>query len=350
MKAFIKSFIWTAVILTVVIAAAYIIWNRNVRPPQGPSFELMAMPPIQRSLDPNADWHIDFEGDLGNFWPAPERFTDEDRREMFWTFLVIGLNEGTNVNTAMVASYCGITREANLISIPRDAPVHATRRGRKLSSSYLAGSGGGRGIEGGVLQVQRDVMGVIGFVPDFYVVIDYDAFFSIIDAIGGIEVYVPMRMRYDDPWQNLHINIMPGLQHMDSRTALEFSRFRRANRGYSSITDYQRIENQQAVVNAVLIGLLRPANILRIPELVNIFNDSVHTNLSLSDMMWFALELNHVRGTDALTMYTFQPVGPGRAPHYYEFLYAPGVLELVNGTINPFEQDIEAGDLNIIHP
>ena len=348
MRVFFKSFVCTAFFLSIIFIAAYILWNQNIRPPARPSFELMATPPIQRSLDPNAEWNAGSVGDVGSFWPAPERFTDDDRREMFWTFLIIGLNEGTNVNTAMVASYCGTTREANLISIPRDAPVHATRRGRKLSSSYLAGSGGGRGREGGVLQVKRDVMGVIGFMPDFYVVIDYDAFFSIIDAIGGIEVYVPMRMRYDDPWQNLHIDIMPGLQQMDSQTALEFSRFRRANRGYSSITDYQRIENQQAVVSAVIESLLRPATIPRLPELVSIFNDSVYTNLSLSDMMWFALELNHVSGTDALSMHTFQPIGPGQAPHYYEFLHAADVLELVNNTINPFNSDLVATDLNII--
>ena len=350
MRVFFKSFIWTAAILSVLFVAAYIAWIQNVRPPDRLPFELMAMPPVQRPLNPDADWNIDFDWDFDAFWPAPERFTDADRREKFWTFLVIGLNEGTNVNTAMVASYCGITREASLISIPRDAPVHATRRGRKLSSSYIAGSGGGRGREGGVLQVQRDVMGVIGFVPDFFVVIDYDTFFTIIDAIGGIEVYVPMRMRYDDPSQNLHIDIMPGLQHMDSKTALEFSRFRRANRGYVGITDYQRIENQQAVVSAVMTSLLRPANILRIPELVGIFNESVYTNLTLGDMMWFGLELNHIRGTDALSMYTFQPVGPGQAPYFYEFLHAARALELVNGTINPFIRDIEARDLNIIHP
>ena len=348
MNVFFKSFIWTAAILSALFVAAYVVWNQNVRPPDRPTIELISVPPGQRSLNPGADWDIDFDWDFEAFWPAPERFTDADRREKFWTFLVIGLNEGTNVNTAMVASYCGITREANLISIPRDAPVHATRRGRKLSSSYIAGSGGGRGREGGVLQVQRDVFGVIGFVPDFYVVIDYDTFFTIIDAIGGIEVYVPMRMRYDDPSQNLHIDIMPGLQHMDSQTALEFSRFRRANRGYASITDYQRIENQQAVVSAVITSLLRPANILRIPEFVNIFNESVYTNLTFGDMMWFGMELNHIRGTDALSMYTFQPVGPGQAPHYYEFLHAGRVLELVNSTINPFIRDIEARDLNII--
>ena len=352
-RSFLKSFMLTSVILSVIITVGYFAWNTTVTPPETPPLGLMAMPPVQRPSNPDADlweWVYDgFEGDTDAFWPAPERFTDGDRRGMFWTFLIIGLNEGTNVNTAMVASYCGITRTANLISIPRDAPVHATRRGRKLSSSYLAGAGGGRGRAGGVAQVQRDIMGVIGFVPDFYVVIDYDTFFTIVDAIGGIEIYVPMRMRYDDPWQDLVIDIMPGLQHMDGRTALEFSRFRRANRGYAGISDYQRMENQQAVVNAVLTGLLRPSNILRIPEFVGIFNESVYTNLSFSEMMWFALELNHIRGAEEpLSTYTFQPIGPGQAPHFYEFLDPRAALALINRTINPFNRNLEARDLNII--
>jgi len=108
----------------------------------------------------------------------------------------------------------------------------------------MAGFLGGRGIAGGVAQMQREVMTIIGFIPDFYVVIDYDAFFAIIDAVGGVDIYVPFHMRYDDPLQNLNIDIQPGLQHMDSEMALEFSRFRMSNHGFRSITDYQRMENQ----------------------------------------------------------------------------------------------------------
>ena len=355
-KSFIKAFVCTTVFLSVVFIVAFVIFDRNVTPPQTQSLELRAMPPIQRTVhNENGEWvfngeHADYEGDTDAFWPAPERFTDENRRDMFWTFLIVGINEGTNVNTAMVASYCGLTRQANLISIPRDAPVHPNRRGRKLSSSYLIGASGGRGHEGGIAQVQRDVMGVVGFVPDYYVLIDYDTFFTIIDAIGGIEVYVPFRMRYDDPCQNLTIDIQPGMRFMDGQTALQFARFRRANRGYQGITDYQRMENQQAVVRAVLNNLLRPSSLLRIPEFVSIFNESVYTNLTFSEMMWFALELNHIRSSvdEALNTYTFQPIGPGQAPYFYEFLNPRSVLELVNRTINPFDRNLEARDLNII--
>lgn len=349
-----KSFGISMAAIAVMVVAGILLWNRAVAPPEPPPMGHIPMP-----VEPNIPDDDIATGDEATdepayvyVWPAPERFTDEDRREMFWTFLIIGLNEGRNANTVMVASYDGITREANLISIPRDVAVHPTRNGRKLASSYIAGSGGGRGREGGIAQVQMDVMNVIGFIPDYYVLIDYDSFFTIIDAVGGIYIDVPQRMRYVDPYQDLDIDLHPGLQHMDSATALEFVRFRQANRnsGYPSLPDgdFGRVRNQQMVIEEVVNRLLRPQSLLQVPEFVNIFNDSVDTNLTFSDMMYFGLELNHVRGTDALSSYVLLPSRSGGTPHYEEFLSPQVVLELVNRTINPFEREFELRDLNVV--
>ena len=355
-RLFFKSFLITTFSFSALIVSGIIAWNRVFAPPPVPVMAYRPMPPTDRPENSNSqsdDYEYE-EPEPEYIWPAPVRFTDEDRREMFWTFLIIGLNEGRNANTVMVASYCGITREANLISIPRDVRVNANRAGRagKLASSYLAGSGGGRGRAGGIAQVQMDVMNVIGFIPDYYVVIDYDIFFTIIDAVDGIDIYVPIRMRYRDPCQDLDIDIQPGWQHMDSATALDFVRFRQANRnsGYPSLPDgdFGRTRNQHAVVSAVISRLLRPANILRITEFVGIFNESVYTNLVFTDMMYFAMELNHVRGTDALFAETIIPSHGSGTPMYFEFLSPSNVLEIVNNTINPFNEDIERRDLNIL--
>ena len=332
--------------ILVLIAAGAIVLSGTVAPPEIPNLPEIATGENDDEYydDEILEFDIEESGLV-----APARFTIEDRKEQFFTFLIVGLNEGTNANTIMVASYDAINNKAHLVSIPRDSLINTNRAGRKLSSSFMAGAGGGRGKAGGVAQIQRDVMTVIGFVPDFYFIIDYDAFFSIVDAVGGIEVYVPFRMRYTDRFQDLDIDIAPGLQHMDAETALHFARFRRSNTGFRSITDYQRIENQQTVVNAVLDRLMRPASILRIPEFVNIFNESVHTNLSVGNMLWFANELNKIRGTDALTSHTVPMAGTTGEPMYYELLHASGIVRLVNETINPFTQDIERRDLNITH-
>ena len=280
---------------------------------------------------------------------APEGFTDEDRKELFYTFLILGLNESINANTIMVASYDGVSGEANLVSIPRDSLVDATRRVRKINSAFPAGMIRYGGVEGGITQMQREVMSVIGFVPDFYVVIDFDGFERLIDVIGGVEIYVPFHMRYSDPFQDLHINIPPGLQLMDGKTALHFARFRRSNIGeLRDITDYGRIENQQTVINATISNLLQPANILNIPEFIDIFTENVHTNLTPGNLLWFATQFNEIRDTDAISTYTVPTLRTTGPPMWYELLDGPAIVELVNRTINPYERDIELEDLNII--
>ena len=278
---------------------------------------------------------------------APARFDEANRKELFYTVLIIGLTEGFNANTIMVASFDGVSGDAALVSIPRDSLVNVNRWHRKIHAAFPIGMQDERGFEGGVAQMQREVMSVIGFVPDFYVVIDYAAFEQIIDAVGGIEIEAPFHMRYDDPCQDLHINILPGLQQMDGRTALHFARYRQSNFGYQDITDYQRIEHQQMVVAAVMNNLFRPANVLRIPTFVDIFTENVHTNLSAGNLLWFAMQFQEVRGTDALSTYTL-PAETSGYPRWYEILYAPGIVELVNRTINPYEQEIELRDLDII--
>jgi len=354
-RIFMKSFLITTVIFFAIVGSVRFAWSRAVAPP---AIQAMGHIPVPQSesdgeQSEEVEYYYEEEPEVEYIWPAPERFTDDDRRELFWTFLIIGLNEGRNANTVMVASYCGVNNEANLISIPRDVPINPNRSGhaQKLSSSYLAGAGGGRGRDGGIARVQMDVMNVIGFIPDYYVLIDYETFFTIIDAVGGIDVYVPIRMRYSDPHQNLEIDLQPGMQHMDSATALEFVRFRQSNRNspYPSLPDGDigRTRNQQAVINAVISSLLTPASILRIPDFVSIFNDSVHTNMNFREMMFFALELNNIRGTDALSTDTFVPARSSGRPYYFEFLSPTGVLEIVNNYLNPFKHNIELRDLNI---
>jgi LCP family protein required for cell wall assembly len=285
---------------------------------------------------------------IGGGMTAPAGFTNEHRKEQFYTFLIIGLDEGINTDTIMVASYDGMNKEANIISIPRDSLVNVTRRVKKINAAYPAGTLHGGGREGGVAQLRREIMTIIGFVPDFYISIDLAAFVRIIDAVGGVEINVPFHMKYDDPHQGLHIDIREGVQQMDGKTALKFARYRLGNRGFRTISDYQRIENQQAVIKAVLSNLLKPANILKIPEFIGIFNDHIHSDLTAGNMVWFANQLNEIRGTDALSLYTMPTTGTSGLPMYYELLDGPAIVELVNRTVNPFTKDITLNDLDII--
>jgi len=342
---FISSLIFT----TVVLGGAYFARNYIIVPPP--------VPPVTQDIvsdEPNESpafvilepYEDDIE--IGNGLTAPSGFTDEDRKELFFTFLIMGLDEGINVDTIMVASYCGVTNTANIISIPRDIPVNVSRRHRKINIAYPAGVIHGGSSEAGVNQLKREIRSIIGFAPDFYVKINLDAFERIVDTVGGVYIDVPFHMRYDDPFQDLHIDIPAGPQRLNGEQALNFARFRLSNAGFRSVTDFERVQHQQAVIQGVLQQLLTPASILRIPEFVSIFQDNVSTNISAQDMLWFASQLTQVSGLDALSTHTLPTSHGSGPPNWYEFVDVFTTLQLVNSTVNPFTIPITPNDVNVV--
>jgi anionic cell wall polymer biosynthesis LytR-Cps2A-Psr (LCP) family protein len=69
-----------------------------------------------------------------------------------------------------------------------------------------------------------------------------------VDAAGGIEFDVPVRMLYNDPYQNLSIDLQPGRQVLDGEKAEMLMRYRK---GYQE-GDLSRIGVQQAFLEAAL--------------------------------------------------------------------------------------------------
>ena len=344
---FIKTLLISLFVFTALIASGWIIIRSIIKPP--------VIPPDVEASIPNLD-DVAFlppEGEeedkyIGNGLRAPEGFTADDRKEQFYTFLIVGMDEGINTDTIMVASYDAINKEANIISVPRDSLVNVKRRVKKINSAYAAGTLNDGGKAGGVEQLKRELKTIIGFVPDFYVCINLDAFVKIVDAVNGVDVDVPLDMKYDDPEQDLHIDIKQGLQHLNGEEALKFARYRKGNNSRNIIGDYERIENQQAVIKAMLVKLMNPSNIVKIPEFINIFNDNVYSDIKTENMLWFAEQLNGIKGTDALSTYTMPTNGTSGLPMYYEYLDESAIVELINKTINPYKKDIEAKDLDII--
>ena len=353
-KLFIKYFSisFTALSLLVISGTIGIIrLGNNIRPPEVPRF---SPPPIHANsiLDPT--WgeiisltKISTEED---FFEIPDPRTPEgwERKPNFFTILVMGLDGGVNANVIMIGAFDNEAQQAYIISIPRDTRVDAQRNRRKIVSAYPVGMLNGGGHEGGVERMKQEVQTLIGFRPDYYVMVDFDAFIQIVDAFGGVEIDVPFHMRYDDPYQDLHIDIPAGLQMLDGKNALHFARFRRANRGFQQITDYQRIENQQIVINALLQELLTPRTLLQVPGMIRAYRDYVSTDLSVGEKIWFARQLPNFRDASALSTYTLPTAGTSGAPAWYEFPCEAGILELVNRTVNPFKQDITADMLRII--
>ena len=354
---FIKSLFTTIILVIAFAAGAQGLWNHRVRPPEPPHPHDIL--PTNMLPTPRADT---IEPAIEPAFIAPEPDpADEDilealppfleseweRRERFFTFLIFGLDEGANTDTIMVAGFDEIARRGYVISIPRDTRVDVQRRARKINAAYPAGRLHGGGHEGGVEQLKREVQTLIGFRPDFYVCLRMDVVVQIIDTIGGVEINVPFHMRYDDPCQDLFIDIPAGVQILDGEAAMNFARFRVGNNGFRSINDFTRMQHQQQLLAALFRTMIRPANIPRIPELVSLGDELLYTDLERRHLAWFGQQLAFATSPDALETYTLPIRGnTGRAP-WYEYPDPQGILELVNRTVNPFTTDITLDMLRI---
>jgi cell division protein FtsZ len=79
---------------------------------------------------------------------------------------------------------------------------------------------------------------------------------KLVDALGGVTVYVPKDMKYQDDSQHLYINLKEGKQHLDGDKTLQLLRFRKDNLG-----DIGRIQRQQMVTRALVEQALKPLSI-----------------------------------------------------------------------------------------
>lgn len=167
--------------------------------------------------------------------------------------------------------------QISMLSIPRDTRVLIPGYGYdKINHAYSLG---------GHQLTEKSVERLLNMPIDHYVLIDFKSFFKIIDALGGIDIYVDERMYYEDPWDDnggLVIDIQPGMQHMDGDMAIQYVRYRDAD------GDIGRVERQQKFLKAVMDRVASPAILTKIPALIYQISASVETDLSMSQMFSLA--------------------------------------------------------------
>ena len=157
---------------------------------------------------------------------------------------------GRRSDTIMVLNYNPNTKKVHIVSISRDTLIEVDayldngeyRRYWKINTAYVLG---------GEEEVKTHVESLLGINLNYIVEVDYNAFRSIIDALGGIEMNIQQDMFYDDDEQNLHINFKAGeTVQLDGKKAEEFFRWRKNNDGSGGEEgDLGRINNQQQFIS-----------------------------------------------------------------------------------------------------
>ena len=219
------------------------------------------------------------------------RAEGERKSEDYYTVLILGRDTGGggNTDTMLLASYDVTNQKATVMSIPRDTMVNVPWDIKRINSVYNYYGEGEKGIQ----HLYKEVAQLVGFEPDYQVVVEWEAVGEIVDAMGGVYFDVPRNMNYDDPTQNLHIHQEKGYRLLTGDDAMQVIRYRHDNRvngktlGYPD-GDLGRIKTQQAFLKAVIEQFLKVQNVTKINQFVKVFQNNVETDMSFTNILWFA--------------------------------------------------------------
>lgn len=165
------------------------------------------------------------------------------------------------------------TRKLMVLSIPRDTRTYIPDRGvTKINAANLYG--------GPALSARSasELLGGVGI--DRYVTINVQGVQALVEALGGVTVYVPKDMKYKDDSQHLYVNLKAGRQHLNGDQTLQLLRFR-----YDENGDIGRIQRQQMVMRALMEQALNPTTVARIPKLLSVIQTHIDTNLTVEELV-----------------------------------------------------------------
>ncbi|MBR6523341.1 MAG: LCP family protein [Clostridia bacterium] len=191
--------------------------------------------------------------------------------------ILVGVDkDGYRTDTMMVATYDIEQGKTYIMQLPRDTYVHNNGRvDKKLNSAYFSG----------IDQLKKEVKMAYGIEIHKYVEVNLEGFRLMIDAIGGVEMDVPINMIYDDPYQDFHIYILKGNQILNGKNAEGFVRFRQNNDGSGYPRgDLQRMEVQREFVMATVKQMISIESLTNINELIKIAQENLKTNLSFDEI------------------------------------------------------------------
>ncbi|GAX34697.1 LCP family protein [Nodularia sp. NIES-3585] len=160
-----------------------------------------------------------------------------------------------------------------VLSIPKDTMIAIPEKGLTKVSDANA--------QGGPVLAARVVSRTLNNAPIHrYIRISTSGLRQLVDQLGGVDVFVPQEMEYQNTRSQLSINLVSGWQTLDGEQAEMFARFREAGAG-----DLPRVQRQQVLMTALMQRLNSPTVLPRLPQLTRLMRKYFDTNLKIEEMM-----------------------------------------------------------------
>lgn len=189
--------------------------------------------------------------------------------------VVIGTDKsGLHADVIMIFSISTKKGTISCTSIPRDTRVNV--RGSYIKITEAMAYGG----ESSVIQEIKEITGLQ--IHD-YVTFNFKAVEDVIDAVDGVDFYVPQNMYYQDPEQDLYINLRKGQQLLNGDKSLQLLRFRSYPMG-----DIARTAVQRDFIQALYEQKLNAKYIASVPKVYAAVNKNIESSVSLAEVKTYA--------------------------------------------------------------
>lgn len=246
-------------------------------------------------------WHLLFVNSLSSssknqYLPAPLNAKNEKslasssgpKQPFTGNILLLG-GDLVNQNTdAIWLMHLSPNIDMHFLFIPRDTQISSSVKSYKLNASYP---------KGGAFKTLLDLNKTLNIEANYYLFIRLDFFRKLIDTLGGVEFFVPEDLKYQDPVQNLTIDLHAGHQRLNGEQAEALLRFRQFQDGHISDhfdgSDLLRIKNQQNFLRAFLAQKLNVRYIPQFQKILDTLFDDLDTNIPMEMIL---------AGLNALTM------------------------------------------------
>lgn len=198
------------------------------------------------------------------------------------SFLFLGIDndedrqlQSTRADSIIYATLNPHTHEMNMISIPRDTYVPIVRNGTvirhdRINAAYAIGK------ESVMVQTIEEWLDV---PVHYYATFNFTAFLDVIDALGGIEMDVPVTINEMDSNDNMGaITLEEGFQSLNGEEALALARTRKID------DDVARGHRQQQIIEAIISKALNFQSVSKYTSIAETVGSNMRTNMRTSDM------------------------------------------------------------------
>jgi LCP family protein required for cell wall assembly len=209
-------------------------------------------------------------------------------------------------DTMVVVSIDPATGDTAMISVPRNLPRLPFPPDSELGKRFPRGFTDlanavypyvtqrpelvGGVADAGAQAIKLGIAQLLGLPIHFYVLVDMAGFVDVVDALGGIDIYiaksVPSPGNPRDAKHQVPVYITAGQQHLDGTLALAYARSRHAD------NDYYRMARQRCVLGAIAAKATPSVLATGFTDLLGALADAVTTDIPRSALGDFAIVID----------------------------------------------------------